>query len=68
MITSFRNFTQRPFYLVLKVFRLQLLVVAPVHAPDKIMEVVLVKLFTVSLVHGPQDLTNGSLGHELTQL
>ena len=40
-------------YLVLQVFRLLLLVVAPVHAPDKVMEVVLVELLTVSLTHGP---------------
>ena len=55
-------------YLVLQVFRLQLFMVAPVYAPDKVMEVVLVELLTVGLVHGPQDLTNGCLGHELTQL
>ena len=55
-------------YLVLQVFRLLLLVVALVHAPDKVMEVVLVELLTVVLTHGPQDLTDGHLGHQLTQL
>ena len=42
--------------------------VAPVYTPDKVMEVVLIELLTVGFIHGPQDLTNGSLGHELTQL
>ena len=55
-------------YLVLQVFRLLLLVVALVHAPDKVIEVVLVELLTVGLIHRPQDLTDGRLGHQLTQL
>ena len=55
-------------YLVLQVVRLVLLVVALVHAPDKVIEVVLVELLTVGLIHGPQDLTYERLGHQLTQL
>ena len=38
-------------YLVLQVLRLLLLVVATVDTPDKIMEVVLEELLTVSLTH-----------------
>ena len=38
-------------YLVLQVLRLLLLVVAPVYAPDKVVEVVLEELLTFSLTH-----------------
>ena len=38
-------------YLVLQVLRLLLLVVATVDTPDKVMEVVLEELLTVSLTH-----------------
>jgi len=38
-------------YLVLQVLRLLLLVVAMVDTPDKVMEVVLEELLTVSLTH-----------------
>ena len=38
-------------YLVLQVLRLLLLVVAPVHTPDKVMEVVLEEFLTFSLTH-----------------
>jgi len=45
------EFHHSQFYLVLQVLRLLLLVVAMVDTPDKVMEVVLEELFTVSLTH-----------------
>lgn len=55
-------------YLVLKIFRLLLFVVAMVNTPKEVMEVILVEFLTVGLIHRFQDFTNGSLGHKLMQL
>ena len=55
-------------YLVLKIFRLLLFVVAPVNTPKEVMEVILVEFLTVGLIHRFQDFTNGGLGHKLMQL
>ena len=52
-------------YLVLKIFRLLLFVVAPVHTFNEVVEVILVEFFTVGLINRFQDFTNGSLGHKL---
>ena len=55
-------------YLVLQVFGLLLFVVAPVHTPHEVMEVILEEFLTIGFVHRSQDFTNSSLRHKLTQL
>ena len=55
-------------YLVFQVLRLLLLVVAPMHTPNKVMKVVLVEFLTVGFFHRLKCFANGCLRHKLTQL